>query len=57
MTNHDCHSPGFVLPARDAGINAIWATEISAHSNELDSSLHITCYTPVLSASVQKYID
>ncbi|MBC7498661.1 hypothetical protein H7170_03405 [Candidatus Gracilibacteria bacterium] len=57
MTNHDCYSPGFVLPARDAGVNAIWATEISAHSNELDSSLHITCYTPTLSANIKYWID
>ena len=57
MTNHDCYSPGFVIPARDAGIHAIWATEISAHSNELDSSLHITCYTPALSESIQQRID
>lgn len=57
MTNHDCYSPTFVLPARDAGINAVWATEISAHSNELDTSLHITCYTPVLSESIKNYVD
>jgi hypothetical protein len=57
MTNHDCYSPGFVLPAQDVGINAIWATEISAHSNELDTSLHITCYTPVLSEPIRQSID
>ena len=57
MTNHDCYSRGFVEPARDTGIRAIWATEISAHSNELDTSLHITCYTPVLSDAVRVCID
>ena len=57
MTNHDCYSPGFVFPARDAGVNAIWATEISAHSNELDTSLHITCYTPILSDAIRHMID
>ena len=57
MTNHDCYSPGFVLPARDAGIHAIWATEISAHSKELDTSLHITCYTPRLSESIRQLVD
>lgn len=57
MTNHDCYSPTFVLPARDAGINAIWATEISAHSKEIDTSLHITCYTPVLSTTIKRLID
>lgn len=57
MTNHDCYSPGFVLPAWDAGIHAIWATEISAHSKELDTSLHITCYTPRLSESIRQLVD
>ncbi len=57
MTNHDCYSPGFVLPARDLGIKAIWATEISAHSDELDTSLHITCYTPILSDAIRRMID
>ncbi len=57
MTNHDCYSPTFVEPARSLGINAIWATEISAHSNELNTSLHITCYTPILSDAIRRMID
>ncbi len=57
MTNHDRYSPGFVLPARAQGIRSVWATEISAHSQELDISLHITCYTPRLSEGVRRLTD
>lgn len=56
-TNHDRFSPSFVEGARDAGIQAIWATEISAHSNELDLSLHITCYSPHLSARMAQVVE
>jgi histidinol phosphatase-like PHP family hydrolase len=57
LTDHDSFSPGFVLPAREVGINAPWATEISAHSNELNHSLHITCYTPVLSEKIRQIVE
>ncbi len=57
MTDHDRFSPDFVLPARDEGIQAVWATEISAHSRELDQSFHITCYTPTLSLQIQSMTD
>lgn len=57
MTDHDCYSPNFVLPARELGIKAIWATEISAHSRELDGSFHVTCYSPILSESIKSRID
>lgn len=57
MTNHDRYSPWFVERARWVWIKAIWATEISAHSNELDLSLHVTCYTPYLSESIRTLID
>ncbi len=57
MTDHDCYSPNFVEPARIAGIRAIWATEISAHSNELDCWLHITCYSPTVSIDIKNRID
>lgn len=56
-TNHDRFSPGFVEVARDAGIKSIWATEISAHSDELDLSLHITCYVPQVSARIAAIIE
>ncbi len=57
LTDHDCYSPNFVEPARELGIKAIWATEISAHSNELDCSFHVTCYSPTLSGSIKSHID
>lgn len=57
MTDHDCYSPNFVEPARALGIKAIWATEISAHSNELDCSFHVTCYSHELSQSIKSCID
>lgn len=57
LTDHDCYSPNFVLPARELWIKAIWATEISAHSSELDCSFHITCYSPTLSGSIKDRID
>lgn len=56
-TNHDRFSPSFVEGARDVGIGAIWATEISAHSTELDLSLHITCYAPYLSDRIASMVD
>ncbi|MBX9809962.1 hypothetical protein K2X92_06235 [Candidatus Gracilibacteria bacterium] len=57
QTDHDCYSPNFVEPARELGIKAIWATEISAHSSELDCSFHVTCYSPTLSESIKSRID
>lgn len=57
QTDHDSYSPNFVEPARELGIKAIWATEISAHSSELDSSFHVTCYSPTLSDSIKNRID
>jgi predicted metal-dependent phosphoesterase TrpH len=57
MTDHDCYSPNFVLPARELGIKAIWATEISAHSRELDCSLHVTCYSREISQNIKERID
>ncbi len=57
VTNHDRFSPGFVENARSAGISAIWATEISAHSDDLNLSLHVTCYTPVLSDRIRSIVD
>ena len=56
-TNHDRFSPSFVEGARDAGIQSIWATEISAHSAELDLSLHITCYTPRFSRMIASIVE
>jgi hypothetical protein len=57
MTDHDCYSPNFVLPARELGIKAIWATEISAHSRELDCSFHVTCYSREISQNIKNRID
>lgn len=57
QTDHDCYSPNFVLPAREAGIKAVWATEISAHSSELDCSFHVTCYSSELTESIKTLID
>ena len=56
MTDHDRYTPDFVLGARDAWIRSVWATEISAHSNEIGLSLHITCYTPTLSGAISTMI-
>lgn len=57
ITNHDMYSPGFVLPARDLAINAIWATEISARSAEWDHSFHVTCYSPTLSLEISRMVS
>ena len=56
-TNHDRFSPSLVEGARDAGIQSIWATEISAHSDALNLSLHITCYTPRFSRMIASIIE
>ncbi len=56
MTDHDRYTPDFVLGAREAWIKSVWATEVSAHSNEFDLSLHVTCYTPKLSEAISDMI-
>jgi hypothetical protein len=57
LTDHDWYSQNFVEPARELGIKAIWATEISAHSRELDCSFHVICYSPTLSMLIKNHID
>jgi hypothetical protein len=57
MTNHDRYSDTFVLPAKKEDICAVWATEISAHSETLGVSLHVTCYTPGLSQRIKNLTD
>jgi histidinol phosphatase-like PHP family hydrolase len=57
LTDHDRYSPDFVLPAREAGIRAVWATEVSARSDDLGISLHVTCYTPTLSEHIRKLVE
>ena len=57
MTNHDCFSPGFVERARERGISALWGVEISVHSEELDHSFHITCYTPTISEKIRRLTE
>lgn len=56
-TNHDRFSPGFVEWARAEWIQSIWATEISAHSDALNLSLHVTCYAPILSERIRSIVD
>lgn len=56
-TNHDRFSPWFVEWARAEWIQAIWATEISAHSDALNLSLHVTCYTPILSEQIRSIVS
>lgn len=53
VTNHDRFSPEFVDHARERGIHALYGVEISARSEELDHSFHITCYTPTISEKIQ----
>lgn len=36
---------------------AIWATAISAHSDALNLSLHVTCYAPVLSEQIRSIVN
>lgn len=57
VTNHDRYTREFVLPARDVWIQAHWATEISAHSDELDLSLHITAYSASISQKLESILD
>ena len=57
LTDHDRYSSNFVIPAREAGIRAVWATEISAHSDDLGISLHVTCYTPTLSERIRQLVE
>jgi hypothetical protein len=57
MTNHDLYTREFVEGGRNIGLKTLWATEISAHSNELDTSLHVTCYTSTLVKDIQQSTD
>lgn len=57
LTNHDTYSASFIEEARAEWIHAVWGTEISAYSSDLDVSLHVTCYTPVLSEGIRKLVE
>lgn len=56
VSDHDRLNPKFVECARAEWIKAIWATEISAHSDEIGLSLHMTCYLPQYSEKVAKIL-
>jgi hypothetical protein len=52
VTDHDWFNSVFVEGARAEWIKALWATEISAHSKEINVSLHMACYLPQYSEGV-----
>lgn len=56
-TNHDRFTREFVIPAREQWFQAHWATEISAHSDELALSLHITAYSAAISQRLESVLD
>jgi hypothetical protein len=57
VTNHDTYSPSFVTEVRAIGCKAVYGTEISAYSAHLDLSIHVTCYTPVVTESIKKMVS
>lgn len=57
LTDHDRFSPEFVMWAREAGFDAFYGAEISARSESLGISLHVTCYTQELSASFSRLVE